>query len=60
MINADTSRANGSALAAWGLWLMANIAGINEVLQSIALLCAIVASVVSVHYHIKRARKNGG
>lgn len=49
-------RADGNVVIAWVLFFFAHIESVNEFLQFIALILAIVASCFAIRYHIKRSR----
>lgn len=40
---------------AWFAWFFANIAAINQLLQFVALVLAIVASAFAIRFHMKRS-----
>ena len=46
--------ADVSVVMSWGLWFFAHIVAINQVLQFIALVAAIGASIFAILYHRKR------
>lgn len=48
--------ADAGAPFAWLAWLFSHITNINEVLQTFALISAIVASVAAALYHFKKWR----
>ena len=48
--------ADGNVIVSWVLWIVANLAQINMVLQCIALILAIIASSCAIRYHLKRDR----
>ena len=46
--------ADVSVVLSWGFWFFAHIVEINQVLQFIALICAVIASIFAILYHRKR------
>lgn len=49
--------AGGGLLAGWGAWVVAHVAAINGILQTVLLVVSIIATLLAARYHYRRTPK---
>lgn len=60
MVNDHAQRLADAAVPfSWAAWILSHLKDLNVVLQTIALLAAIVASVTAAIYHSKKNKEMG-
>lgn len=55
-VNTAPKIADGCVVGAWLTWIGANVAAINQWLQFVAFLLAIIASACAIRYHTKNTK----